>query len=192
MKQAKDLLPANPGQPVLETSYARNTKKLLPKKMVLQIFEKLRIRYRDQWSARLGDDPDDIQKQVVDWQEALGNCTSEQIAWAYESWDSEFPPSSLQFRTRCKAMERKPMHQIQPKLERPPRDKDAASQAVADMRASLLDHGADLEPADRPQAPDVSRDWYAAHGYTNLDGDYDDWLMSKPHNDDKPQHRRRQ
>lgn len=39
---------------------------------------------------------------VVEWQEVLANCTADEITHGLETWDSEFPPNVMQFRTRCK------------------------------------------------------------------------------------------
>ena len=145
------------------------------------MFEKMRRRYGNLWTKNIGETPEDATATMDEWREVLGGVTGEQLKYALDTWDAEFPPSVMQFRTRCRSQERKPMHQIQPKLERPPRDKASAAAAVAAMKAALQDNGADLEPEVSPPL-DTSRDWYAGHGYTNLDGDYDAWLMAKPHN----------
>ena len=116
----------------------------------------------------------------------LSVCSDDEITFAVNDWTSEFPPNVMQFLTRAKSQRRKAMHQIQPKLERPPKHKEVAANAVKAMMDALQDNGADIDPAPVEPTPDTSREYYAAHGYTNLDGDYDAWLMSKPHKKDKP------
>ncbi len=191
MKQALEYR----NQPVTKYT-SKPTGTMLPEAWVAALFEKMRRRYGNLWTKNIGETPEDAAATMDEWREVLGGITGDQLKFALDTWDAEYPPSVMQFRTRCRSMERKPMHQIQPKIEHKPRTanrKASAAEAVAEMRASLLDSGADLNPEVSPTL-DTSRDWYAAHGYTNIDGDYDAWLMSKPHQPgDKPKkHYRRE
>lgn len=68
---------------------------------MLAIFERMRLRYGDLWTSRIGTTRQEIEAMAAEWGRVLSHLRPEDIKRGLDSWDSEYPPNVMQFRRAC-------------------------------------------------------------------------------------------
>lgn len=90
-------------------SMPASTANSLPRAWVLAIFEKMRRRYLDLWTKKIGTSEAEIQAIADEWAEVLADLTPDDIRRGLDSWRSEYPPNACQFRNACQEPQRAPV-----------------------------------------------------------------------------------
>jgi len=78
-----------------------------------------------------------------EWREVLAGCSAEQLGYALDNWQGEFPPNCYQFRTLAKQMPRMRLNLKALARKTGEELRQAGEKQVAKMRGILRKGGAD-------------------------------------------------
>ena len=117
-----------------ETKCTESSTKALPKRARLReewiagIFERMRLRYDNLWTSKVGGDDEKEAKRVMDeWSVVLADLAPEQIRNGLELLDDEapqYPPNVMEFKQLCRRnSQNKVAHQQFKALPQPKADK---------------------------------------------------------------------
>jgi hypothetical protein len=117
----------------------------LKREWILGIFEKLRLRYDNLWTAKVGgNDERETQRVMDEWAIVLADLSPEQIRSGLELLDAEapqFPPGVMEFKQLCKKgsrqMKNKQLHRSFKALPQPKANKGTGLHWCAALRAGI-------------------------------------------------------
>jgi hypothetical protein len=113
----------------------------MQRKWILGIFEKMRLRYDNLWTAKVGgDDEREAQRVMDEWAVVLADLTPERIRSGLELLDAEapqFPPGVMEFKQLCRQSPRRVVHQRFKALPQPKAEKGTGLHWCAAMRVAI-------------------------------------------------------
>ncbi len=164
----------NPGTTCTKTT----AKQSLPEAWMAALFERMRIRYGDLWTKKVGEEQTDLDMTMDDWGQVLSSCSGEEIKHGLETWKSEYPPNVRQFQTACKSATRLGAHELYKAEPDPVQDPEAAEKAITTMKKSIKDAGQAQNPATNNRITMYDQAWFSSRGW-NATTEKDRQLMNK-------------